>query len=304
MTALAARDSSSEMDVRQTQTVEEMDAVDPRAAGRGRLFQLQPFEAGRDPVELTAGEEFTIGRANACEVALPDSKVSRRHATVGPCGKSFLLTDLGSTNGTLVNGRRVDVHLLVSGDRVRVGNHVFKYLDTCDPENAYHLVVEDRIARDPLTGAYNKAVFDRELAAAARRGAWLITLDVDRFKSVNDAHGHPVGDEVLRETVRRLTEGLGEGASLARVGGEEFAVILPMRPGEDARRALALAEAFRRTLCGRPFPTEAGELAITASFGVGCGGPGFEPEALAKQADAALYEAKRGGRNRVVVAAE
>ena len=285
-----------------TQTVEELDVLDPPAAGgRGRLFQLQPYEAGRDPIELGRTDEpLTLGRSPGCGVCLTDAKVSRRHATVARCGSSFLLTDQNSTNGTLVNGAAVDVHLLRSGDRVRVGNHVFKYLDTCDPENAYHLVVEDRIARDPLTGAFNRSVFDRQLASAsAGRGCWLISLDIDHFKTVNDTHGHPVGDEVLRETVRRLTEVLVDGATLARVGGEEFAVILPMREREDSGRATELAETFRRCIAGRPFRTEAGELPITASFGVAGRAGGFEVPRLLSAADAALYESKRSGRDRV-----
>ena len=288
---------------RKTQTVEEMDAVDvPGEEGRGRLFQLHPFVAGRDPFELGGAgraDSLSVGRASDCDLSLADSKVSRGHAEIARCGRSFLLSDRGSTNGTLVNGRPVDVHLLVSGDRIRFGNHVFKYLDVHDPENAYHLVVEDRIARDPLTGAFNRAYFDQELlhAVSPGRPVSVISLDVDHFKAVNDTHGHAVGDEVLKETVRRLTERLIDGAALCRVGGEEFCVIL-VGDGDPAK-PLELAESMRQCVCDSPFVTDAGKLSVSVSVGLsrGVGFAEGNPVTLLQEADQALYAAKHAGRN-------
>lgn len=128
--------------------------------------------------------------------------------------------------------------------------------------------------------------------------------DIDHFKAVNDSHGHEVGDEVLREFANRLTEGLRLGEHwAARIGGEEFAIVMPEASGRDA---LAIAERLCERLRDTPCATAAGPLIVTGSFGISV----FEPRRgeqrplardLLKAADAALYESKRAGRNRVTV---
>jgi diguanylate cyclase (GGDEF)-like protein len=147
--------------------------------------------------------------------------------------------------------------------------------------------------------------FPREVARAVRlrRALSLVMCDVDHFKAVNDSHGHEVGDEVLQEFAARLTYGLRLGEDwVARIGGEEFAIVLPeVASGEGMQIAQRLCERVRAT----PYTTAAAALAlhVTGSFGVSA----FEPQrgerrtsrALVKAADAALYESKRAGRNRV-----
>jgi two-component system cell cycle response regulator len=130
----------------------------------------------------------------------------------------------------------------------------------------------------------------------------VLLLDIDHFKAINDGFGHPVGDEVLRELASRC-RGLLRGSDLmARIGGEEFAVLLPAtKPAEAAE----IAERLRGALAGKAVATQGGPVAMTISLGgamLSAAGETFE--ALLKRADVALYEAKRGGRNRVVVAAE
>ncbi len=164
---------------------------------------------------------------------------------------------------------------------------------------------------DELTRCGSRRFFEHEFpreverAVRLRRSLALIMCDIDHFKGVNDSHGHAVGDEVLREFSSRLTDGLRLGEDwVARVGGEEFAVVLP-------EVAIPKALLIARRLCERigraPYPTAAGPLSVTGSFGIS----GFEPHrgdrdistrALIRAADAALYESKRGGRNRVTVA--
>jgi diguanylate cyclase (GGDEF)-like protein len=157
---------------------------------------------------------------------------------------------------------------------------------------------------DALTELPNRRSFNRELVRAlqgARRHndpVALVLLDLDEFKAINDRHGHDVGDEVLREVGRRLRDACRAGDQVARIGGEEFALVLT-RTGETG--ALAAAERTRLLISEQEFSTSAGNLGITASLGVaGAGGEiGFDERELFKAADEALYCAKAEGRNRV-----
>ncbi len=159
-------------------------------------------------------------------------------------------------------------------------------------------------ATDPLTGLPNRRSFDANLereSLGAKRYAdalSLVLLDVDEFKKVNDRFGHDVGDEVLREIGRRLRESCRAGDTVARIGGEEFALILTRTGAEGAS---AVAERTRALVSGAPVPTTAGELAVTVSAGVSSlgGEIGFDTQALYRSADEALYASKKEGRNRV-----
>ena len=157
--------------------------------------------------------------------------------------------------------------------------------------------------RDALTGLPNRRalaeVLPRRMDEARAQGRPLSVLfvDLDRFKSINDQHGHAVGDEVLAEASRRLAERLRGGEIVARQGGEEFVLMLP---GADADRATGAAERLRRDIAESPFETSAGPLAVTASFGVASlRAADLTPGSLLARADAAMYRAKQAGRNRV-----
>jgi len=162
-------------------------------------------------------------------------------------------------------------------------------------------------ATDPLTELPNRRSFDRnlerEIQGARRHGdpLALILLDIDEFKSVNDRFGHDVGDEVLRETASRLRDACRAGDTVARIGGEEFGLIVTRTTGDGA---MAVAERTRALVADRPFSTSAGALTITVSGGVAAAGGavGFLAQALFRAADEALYASKVGGRNRVTFA--
>jgi diguanylate cyclase (GGDEF)-like protein len=154
---------------------------------------------------------------------------------------------------------------------------------------------------DGLTRLANRRAFDERLAEETARAAaggppvTLIMIDLDHFKRLNDNHGHQAGDEVLRLVAQVLRDNGPAGSVPARYGGEELALILPgTGPGEGVE----VAERIRAAIATAPGP-----VPVTASLGVAWGpGSGGSPHELLAAADAALYEAKRGGRNRVVPA--
>jgi diguanylate cyclase (GGDEF)-like protein len=133
------------------------------------------------------------------------------------------------------------------------------------------------------------------LASAASRPA-AILFDMDHFKRVNDTYGHDVGDLVLRDVSRVAAS---DSMTVGRLGGEEFAILLEETKLEAG---LDLAEDLRAAMAALTFDTDRGKLALTCSFGVAEWEEGENIDQLLKRADAALYEAKAGGRNRVVAA--
>jgi diguanylate cyclase len=160
---------------------------------------------------------------------------------------------------------------------------------------------------DALTGLKNRRGFERavhELRASGKdfHGAALLVADVDHFKQVNDTHGHLLGDKVLRAIGRTLLSNIKGRDLAARLGGEEFAILLPETTPEGAE---TLAHQIRTAVAaGRFRKVDGTEVAgsVTLSLGVAVGNSGDTLESLLARADRALYEAKRGGRNRVCVA--
>jgi two-component system cell cycle response regulator len=154
---------------------------------------------------------------------------------------------------------------------------------------------------DPLTGVFNRrAFFEKAQQAAARAGAAspmaAIMFDVDHFKKVNDTHGHDVGDEVLRGVAREAAD---DRMIVGRLGGEEFAILIEET---DLEAAAWLGENLRARIAALAFETAQGKLSLTCSFGISQWQAGDSIDRLLKRADSALYEAKGGGRNRVVQA--
>ncbi len=188
--------------------------------------------------------------------------------------------------------------------RVDVGRRVVelqaKLLETRDA-----LVHE--AMHDPLTGALNRRAFgdvlSRALSGERRHHAGLALgiCDIDEFKKVNDIHGHQVGDEVLYGLVRLVTGNLRGHDVLGRHGGDEFVVLAEHVGDADV---LTLYDRIRAAVADNPIPTRAGDLSITVSFGVSAWREGQTEDELLAAADAALYQAKGAGRNRVCLAGE
>jgi two-component system cell cycle response regulator len=156
---------------------------------------------------------------------------------------------------------------------------------------------------DPLTGIFNRrAFFEGATAALAQRPAGgavaAIMLDIDHFKRVNDVHGHAIGDRAIRE-VASLVAGTGE--IVGRLGGEEFAMLLP---GRDLAGGRELAERLRQEIMAVRLPLEDKVVIVTSSFGVSEWQPGESVDDMLRRADMALYSAKAAGRNRVMAAGD
>ena len=167
-------------------------------------------------------------------------------------------------------------------------------------------VVRREALTDALTGIPNRKFFENRLREAARdamesgEAVSLLIADIDHFKQFNDTYGHQLGDQVLRLVARTLTDSVKGRDTPARYGGEEFAIILPQTRLQDAE---GLADQIRRSIMRRRIvrkPTGDDLGTITLSIGVSCYRPGEQLMETIRRADAALYEAKRRGRNRVV----
>lgn len=166
--------------------------------------------------------------------------------------------------------------------------------------------LEKLATTDPLTGLSNRRAFlerlheELRLSRRLRHVSALMMVDFDHFKAINDRYGHPAGDEVLKHFARLASDCLRETDLLGRLGGEEFAILLP---GTDLAGALHLAERIRQTLEQQPTRTAEGTIAMTLSIGVTLLQPDDDDSsAVLSRADQALYQAKSRGRNRVEAA--
>ncbi|HEU5217296.1 MAG TPA: GGDEF domain-containing protein [Gemmatimonadales bacterium] len=160
--------------------------------------------------------------------------------------------------------------------------------------------LEEAAARDPLTGLRNRRGFSEVMTVIGDPSGALIYADIDHFKKVNDELGHPAGDAALVHMSRILLQAVRNDDTVARIGGEEFAIWLPVASLDRGRE---VAERIRQSLSYSDWNWQGRKWRLTASFGVAaCPETGTTREALPAQADAALYAAKRAGRDRVAVA--
>jgi len=280
----------------------------PTTSVSGVLIRIYPAAGIGEPIEIK-NETYSIGRDPESALSIDDDSVSRRHAVINWNGQVHSLLDLGSTNGSFVNEIRVGHQALNSGDRVRFGKQIFKYLKSEEIEAQYHEVVFKLMTTDGLTQAYNKRYFlealDRELllSSPSRSRPCVLLMDLDHFKSVNDTYGHLAGDAVLAEFCRRATSRLQSGQLLARFGGEEFAVLCTHG---NLAAAVETAESIRQATCAAPVSFEGRVIPISVSIGVAIAAndSAVSSDELLESADRLLYLAKSSGRNQVKAASE
>lgn len=270
----------------------------------GMLVKIYPASPLDQPIELSESP-IAVGRDESCELCVCEDSISRRHAEILFDGQNYFLQDLGSTNGTFVNEQRVSSSSLKSGDRVRFGNQIYKFISIDGVESKYHEIIFKMMTTDGLTQVYNKRflldTLEREIQQAkrGRESLCLLMMDLDKFKSINDIYGHLAGDKVLAEFAGRAMSVLRSGEVLARYGGEEFAMLCAPASLEQALHA---AERVRLVTASEPVHFEQVDIPITVSIGVCCAHPAndeINPTELLSRADEMLYAAKKNGRNRV-----
>ena len=275
-----------------------------RIGAKACLIVMRGHQVGR-MYELTDGTA-EIGRSHDMTISIADDAVSRRHAKVHSSSLGFVVTDLDSTNGLFVNAERVQERVLRDGDRIQFGTStVIKFAFQDELEESLQQKLYDSATRDQLVGAHNRQYLvdnlEAAFAAANRHGRPLsvLMLDIDHFKRVNDTFGHPAGDDVLKGVAGIIEETKRGEDVFARVGGEEFVLLLPESTREGS---VLVAERIRETLEHHVIDYDGNSIKVTISIGVATYSDHNypTPQALLGAADAGLYEAKRGGRNRVV----
>ncbi|MBL8889843.1 MAG: GGDEF domain-containing protein [Planctomycetaceae bacterium] len=269
----------------------------------GLLIRIHPASPLDRPLELS-DRTVLVGRDESAELRLEEDSISRRHAQLFCHEGKWLVRDLNSTNGTYVNEQRCLDATLKSGDRIRFGNQIFKFITLDGLESKYHEVIFKMMTTDGLTQVYNKRFLldslERELQQAQRglQSVCLLMMDLDKFKSINDTFGHLAGDAVLIEFARRALSVLRGGEILARYGGEEFSLLCTPASLQDG---LVAAERIRQAVAAAPATFESTQIPMTVSIGVTsyCGSTAITPNQLISKADSLLYKAKQNGRNRV-----
>lgn len=249
-------------------------------------------------------ESVVIGRSDEADIILTDEGISRQHAQIDKHENSYAITDLGSTNGIFVNGMPTRQAALRDGDKILLGDVLlgFSFQDAIDV--SYQESLRSLAVRDALTGLFNRRylleMMGRELSYATRlrQPLSVVMFDIDHFKKINDTFGHAAGDFVLKTLAKNLSEGLRGYDVFARYGGEEFVTLLR---GTALDNALIFAERIRKRTESLAVEHEGKRIPVTISVGVSALNPdqAQSPEALIKEADRHLYEAKRRGRNRV-----
>ena len=253
--------------------------------------------------ELTASG-LTLGRGEDVDVVLPDGMVSREHCRVTLTDDHVHVEDLKSTNGTLIDGQSVTSAYLPLYGRLKVGPFVLKveYKNAAEIRYDEHLFAA--ATTDPLTSIPNRRwLLDQGLSFLAdfRQADQVVSavmLDIDHFKRVNDTYGHPAGDAVICGVANILDQEKRELDLLGRYGGEEFLMFLPTASPDEAA---SFCERIRAKVQAATFEHEGQALKVTVSVGVASRARGdvSSLEEMIAEADSALYEAKRGGRNRV-----
>jgi diguanylate cyclase (GGDEF)-like protein len=258
-------------------------------------------------------DQVVIGRALEADVRLNDFRTSRLHARItthsGPTSPTtYQITDLGSTNGTLVNGEAVTEAVLNDGDKIEIGDHLFRFDMQDEIDREFQQQIHRLLAHDELTGLLTSKSFFSELRREAARAEieslpfCVLMMDLDHFKDVNDTYGHLVGSKTLEETGHIIKAALRAGDVAARFGGEEFAAFLldaNYAQGLVAAERVRLAVAEHAFSASRQGSAEASATHhITISIGIAAyPDDATDPIELVELADSALYRAKRGGRN-------
>ena len=267
------------------------------------VLQGSPTDVG---VHRVIDRPCTIGRGPGVDLALLGDGMSRRHCVLVPNRSGVILQDLGSTNGTGLNGERLPGPVqLTDGDLIYMGDTVLKYTARGGPELRYAARMDERIGTDDLTGLMARHRFEGDLtraleeSAVARVPVGAMMLDLDGIKIINDTHGHLVGAHVIGETGRIIGQVIHLYGAASRLSGDEFACFLPR---QTKAVTVDLARLIVRLVEQHHYEKDGIVVRPTISVGVAAF-PEDAQEArdLLSRADEALYRAKQSGRNTVAI---
>jgi two-component system cell cycle response regulator len=282
----------------------------PGPAGDRRIAAIILYDGDEiDSLHSLTKDETVIGRTAGADIVIPGSRVSRRHAVIrraAPGVDDFELIDLGSTNGTFVDGQRVKRVALTPGSKAAIGDRILKFEMTDHANVAYQSRIVQMIHLDELTGLLTRRSLFRALDAELvrterfRHPLSVLMMDLDHFRLINDAYGHVIGSHCLSEVGALIRETVRVSDVSGRYGGEEFVSFLPET---DTAAALMIAERVREAFAARTFECGATTCQVRISVGIATyPADGANVDALVRSADTALYRAKALGRNRCVVA--
>jgi diguanylate cyclase (GGDEF)-like protein len=273
-----------------------------KAPHRPMLVVLNGNEAdvGR---RVLVDRTLIVGRDPEAGLCLTDGLVSWHHARLEDRGDGWAVVDLGSTNGVVLNGNRVEDAQLAAGDTLVFGEAVARFEVQDGATQAYNQVVEKLLNTDDLSGLFVRRKFDAELAqlidVARNKGTpvTLLVMDLDGVKAINDTHGHLFGAYVIGESGKLIGQLIDKRGIACRFGGDEYLAALP---GMTVDQGAAVGEEIRQAIGGHPFEKDQIPLRPGISIGVAA----FPTDAsggheLFQRADEALYRAKQAGKNRV-----
>ncbi len=276
--------------------------VNPPSGLRASLIVLSGWEIGRE-IEVSQCP-MVLGRSTSSDAFVNSPSVSRRHAEIELVrdgqNEFFTITDLHSSNGTLVNNVPALSTRLNDGDKIHMGDVVFKFVLQDSIDVQFHQEVHRRIHYDQLTGLLTMDAFRLRMDTLIRHGRktqpfTLAMTDLDGLKRVNDTHGHLAGRMIIREMGAMMRATLRPGDLAGLYGGDEAILLFPDTPLEQAKN---VTEALRCVIQDRIFTFQGATFGVTISQGLAeWPRHGDTVEKIIAAADKALYNAKNAGRN-------
>lgn len=278
--------------------------ISDKNQGTAALIVLNGPDIGRR--YLLNEDMLILGRSplNA-NLVIQDPAISSRHSMIqySKDVNQYTITDLQSRNGMVINTSKTDFAVLTEGDKIFLGATIFKFTFMDALEKSYHEEIDEMINVDSLTGLPAKRIFDclfKEKFAAAQEGKQpfcALMMDMDGLKKINDSMGHQMGSHCIAEVGKLINRLISPKGMATRFGGDEFIAYLE---GTAMSETLVTAESIRQAVESHSFQCGDAQAAPTISIGIaGRTSDIHNSEELIRQADEALYRAKRGGRNQV-----